>query len=225
MDPVCPACHTPAMPGDRHCASCGTRVSGLLQDRSAPATMEFLPLRLSNPPVSRKRFSRRFMVALAIMGIVMVGGLATAAYAVSEFGTWKEPAEATVSLDDQAMQIVAAEPFGDHDDRISDASSGGGESFIDVPGVLTTVTEPTPSPEPTPPPQASVDLVSGAQALHIPSLAVYHGAQEAAMVSRSGMAGIAQAVIAYEDPGDGTGGAALLRWHAGDGTGGAPAPV
>lgn len=187
--------------------------------------MEFLPLRLSDPPVSKKRFSHRFMVALAIMGIVMVGGLATATYAVSEFGTWKEPAEATVSLDDHAMQIVAAEPFGDHDDRISDAGSGGGGSLVGVPGVLTTVTEPTPSPEPTPPPQASVDLVSGAQALHIPSLAVYHGAQEAAMVSRSGMASIAQAATAYEDSGDGTGGAALLGWHAGDGTGGAPAPV
>lgn len=123
------------------------------------------------------------------------------------------------------MQIVAAERFGDHDDWISDAGSGGGESLVGVPDILTTVTEPTPSPGPTSPLQASVDLVSGARALHIPSLAVHHGAQEAAAVSRSGMASIAQAATAYEDPGDGTGGAAVLGWHAGDGTGGAPASV
>lgn len=232
------------MPGDRHCASCGTRVSRMPRANVPASEVAFVPLNLPGTRVQAPRARRSLILIISLVGVILAGGLATAAYAVSQFTSGEESSEARVSLDDHAVQVAAADQFGHRDDRVADGSEANDLEPVDKPDLVFVVVDPARPLGPA----AFVDeperLLDGAHAIHIPlaetpqrlaegartvsiaSFDIYHGAREVVAVSLDGVSFITQAMAAPQHyPGDGTGGAPSRGWHPGDGTRGAPMPV
>ena len=237
MDPKCPACHAPAMPDDRHCASCGTRLPATNRHRSATPATDFYPLWVPQPPPLPARSRRGPVLKLVILSLALIAALATASYAMREFGG---DTFAAVVFGDREEQASAAGPFADRDGVIADAGSGrslGSLGVSNVVGTPTRTSAPATTPEPsatpaaapapsaspaaTPAPPARPAVTSEPPASpaatlrlasDVPPVAVHGSSRAAAAVlAREGLP-LAQAGSPPRYPGDGTGGA---RFHPG----------